>query len=80
MVAPEEREASELAKRENIERAVALVDGLSDISEDDRRRLKILIPKAAKGDESALTDIILFPYQFADREIYSEIFLLILTK
>jgi hypothetical protein len=69
-----------MGKEENIQRALELVDRLRELSEADRRLLKQRIPAAAKGDESALAGVILFPYHHDDREIFSEIFLLMLRK
>ena len=69
-----------MGKEENIKQALELVDRLRDLSDVDRRMLKQRIPAAAKGNEAALTDVILFPYHHEDREIFSEIFLLMLKK
>ena len=69
-----------MGKKENIEKAVNLVDKLSNLSDSDRRMLKKRIPEAARGDDKALADVILFPYNIEDREIFSDIFLLLIKK
>ena len=69
-----------MGKKENIEKAVKLVDRLSNLSDSDRRMLKKRIPEAALGDDEALADVILFPFSIEDREIFSDIFLLLIRK
>ena len=69
-----------MARQENINKAVELVDRLRDLTEEQKLELKQRIPEAAAGVEEALTQIILFPYNFHDREIFSEIFLLIFKR
>ncbi len=69
-----------MTKAENLEKAIKLVDKLSGLAEKDRQMLRKRIPQAADGDESALADVILFPYDHNDRAIFSEIFMLILRK
>lgn len=69
-----------MGKKENIEKAVKLVDKLSNLSDSDRRMLKKRIPEAARGDDIALADVILFPYNIEDRAIFSDIFLLLIRK
>ena len=69
-----------MTRQENIEKAIKLVDELSELSDSDRETLKKWINEAAQGSEEALKEVILFPYSYQDREIFSEIFLLILKK
>lgn len=69
-----------MTRQENIEKAIKLVDELSGLSDSDREMLKKRINEAAQGNEEALAEVILFPYSYQDREIFSEIFLLILKK
>ena len=69
-----------MTRQENIEKAIKLVDELSELSDSDREMLKKRINEAAQGNEEALAEVILFPYSYQDREIFSEIFLLILKK
>ena len=69
-----------MGKKENIEKAVKLVDRLSNLSDSDRRMLKKRIPEAALWDDEALADVILFPFSIEDREIFSDIFLLLIRK
>ena len=69
-----------MVRQENIEKAIKLVNELSNLTEEQRVTLRKRIPETAAGDEGALTEVILFPYNFEDREIFSEIFLLILKK
>ena len=69
-----------MTRQENIEKAIKLVDELSELAESDREMLKKRVNEAAQGSEEALAEVILFPYNYQDREIFSEIFLLILKK
>ena len=69
-----------MTRRENLDKAIRLVDRLSNLADNKRVMLKQLIAGAARGGEEALAGVILFPYSYKDHKIFSEILRLILEK
>jgi len=67
-----------MVSQQNIDKAINLVDKMVSLLGKERRMLKKRIPEAARGDDTALADVILFPYGHKNRGIISEIIFLIL--
>jgi len=66
-----------MASQQNRDRAVSLVDGMTHLPDEKRQMLKNYVGEAARGDDVALTYVILFPYDQQDYSIVNKILRLI---
>jgi len=69
-----------MSSKQNLTKALRLVDRLQGMPDKERQLLKEHVLKAANGDDEALGHIILSSYDAADRGLVGEILSLVLQQ